>query len=147
MVNKLEGLNLIGFENFVQSLTASLTGLEIFLLSGDVGAGKTQFVSFFTKALGLSEAASPTYALHHRYKNEKWVLDHYDLYRVEDESDLVTLGIFEVMQESSLLCIEWPQNMNLDDLPFGRIIYDIKISKVPGDPNLRNLEIIKKENA
>ena len=82
------------------------------LLSGPMGAGKTTFVREFTRALGSEdEASSPTYALHHRYVTAQGPVDHFDLFRLEDAEALESAGFWDLLADSSLALIEWPERL------------------------------------
>lgn len=87
----------------------------LFLLSGDLGAGKTTFVSHVVQTLGglASEVSSPTFALHHVYQVGPLIVDHMDLYRIENESDLMSSGFFEVIEEEDhLVFVEWSDKLS-----------------------------------
>lgn len=89
---------------------------NLVLLSGPMGAGKTTLVSSVVKALGgdSSEVSSPTFSLHHIYEVNGLVIDHMDLYRLENDHDLLTSGFFEVLNESeNLSFIEWSDRLDI----------------------------------
>ena len=87
-----------------------------FGLSGNLGAGKTQFVrSVIRKIAGTDvRVMSPTYVFHQTYRLSIPV-DHFDLYRLEnaDESTLQEIGYDSVVErhraEPGFLFIEWPE--------------------------------------
>lgn len=121
--------NMAATAALAKALRAQLRADDILLLSGDMGSGKTSFVRALVEELRASpnensDVSSPTYALHHRYI--KLVLpfskmDHWDLYRVKDESELDAAGFWELMEsESSLLVIEWPQIVPASAWPIKR---------------------------
>ena len=69
---------------------------KLIVLRGDFGAGKTTLVKGIAAALGAAEAAdvtSPTFTLVHEYVGRKVRLYHLDLYRLETERELLTLGL------------------------------------------------------
>ena len=81
-------------------------------LSGELGSGKTTFVSGFSKALGVNEKVlSPTFVLIHKHKlkqNRYRFLYHIDAYRLESEKDLLELGIKEILANpENIVMIEW----------------------------------------
>lgn len=82
---------------------------QMWLLKGDLGAGKTTFVKGVGQALGLSsmEVKSPTFALVHSYP--AWA--HYDLYRLEAEDPYILELIEEDFSAGKRLFIEWPQRL------------------------------------
>ena len=92
---------------------------RVILLRGDLGAGKTTLVKGIAAALGAAEpeeVTSPTFTLVHEYAGrsvehaklgESILLYHLDLYRIENQRQLDTLGIEELMTSQSVLLIEW----------------------------------------
>ena len=92
---------------------------EVLLLRGDLGAGKTTLVKGIAAALGAAEpeeVTSPTFTLIHEYAGrsvehanlgETILLYHLDLYRIENQRQLDTLGMEELMTPQSVLLIEW----------------------------------------
>src|SRR5258705_2111447 len=72
---------------------------KLIVLRGDLGAGKTTLVKAVAAALGAAEASdvtSPTFTLVHEYVGSKVRLYHLDLYRLETERELLTLGLEEI---------------------------------------------------
>jgi tRNA threonylcarbamoyladenosine biosynthesis protein TsaE len=87
-------------------LAAHLQGGDAIALIGDLGAGKTTFVSGLVEALG-AEASSPTFSLVNEYPG-KLVVWHVDLYRIERAAELVELGLEEMLGDRRGVCIvEW----------------------------------------
>ncbi|MGO8719190.1 MAG: tRNA (adenosine(37)-N6)-threonylcarbamoyltransferase complex ATPase subunit type 1 TsaE [Acidobacteriaceae bacterium] len=92
---------------------------RVVLLRGDLGAGKTTLVKGIAAALGAAEpeeVTSPTFTLIHEYAGrsvehanlgETILLYHLDLYRIENQRQLDTLGMEELMTPQSVLLIEW----------------------------------------
>ena len=92
---------------------------KVLLLRGDLGAGKTTLVKGIAAALGAAEpdeVTSPTFTLIHEYAcrsvehanlGATILLYHLDLYRIENQRQLDTLGMEELMTPQSLLLIEW----------------------------------------
>ena len=81
------------------------------VLRGDLGAGKTTLVKGWVAALGLSaeqDVTSPTFTLVHEYAGPRVKLYHLDLYRLETERELATLGLDEMAAEpQALVLVEW----------------------------------------
>jgi tRNA threonylcarbamoyladenosine biosynthesis protein TsaE len=76
-------------------------------LVGDLGAGKTTFVSGFVEALG-GNAASPTFSLVNEYPCPRLLVWHVDLYRLENARELVELGLEEMLGDRRGVClVEW----------------------------------------
>lgn len=100
-----------------------LSGGEIILLTGDLGAGKSVFARGVTQALGIDRwRGSPTFALVHEYHSEP-VLIHVDLYRLGPE-EVEELGLEEYAVPSTVLLVEWADRADgyLRALPHGRCI-------------------------
>ena len=83
---------------------------ELFLLSGELGSGKTTFVQGFAWGAGVEGYAhSPTFILVNQYQG-RIKINHVDLYRVEGGNlEAHDLGFEEMLDESSVL-VEWYEN-------------------------------------
>ena len=82
---------------------------DIVLLDGDLGAGKTVFSKGIVKALsdGRVTAVSPTFVLVNVYETTPPVY-HFDLYRINDISELDAIGAEEYFYSDGISLIEWP---------------------------------------
>ena len=87
---------------------------KLMILHGDLGAGKTTLVKGIAEALDAAEpdeVTSPTFTLIHEYEGKfggKPVkLYHLDLYRVDTERQLDTLGLDELIGPDSIILVEW----------------------------------------
>ena len=82
------------------------------LLEGDLGSGKTTFVKGIAQGLGFKQAQdvkSPTFVLLHIYEARIPVY-HFDLYRLENETELEALGLDEFLNDPrGICCIEWAE--------------------------------------
>jgi tRNA threonylcarbamoyladenosine biosynthesis protein TsaE len=79
-------------------------------LSGDLGAGKTTLVGGLLHALGHPGAVrSPTYTLIEPYQLRGRDVNHCDLYRLRDPSELDELGLRDLLTPRSMLLVEWPE--------------------------------------
>ncbi len=77
-------------------------------LTGDLGAGKTQFVKGFVAGLGSpAEVTSPTFTLIHEYPGGRLPIYHFDFYRIESAEALVRLGFDEYVDGDGVCIIEW----------------------------------------
>lgn len=80
----------------------------VLALYGDLGAGKTTFVQGLAEALGIVEPVqSPTFILLNVYEK----LAHFDLYRLKNGSDFMSLGFCEYFEEPLICAIEWPEKI------------------------------------
>ena len=94
-----------------RALAASLAPPRLVLLRGDLGAGKTTLVKGIAEAFGAAkkdDVTSPTFTLIHEYRGPQATLYHIDLYRIDTERELATLGIDELLRDPhALVLIEW----------------------------------------
>ncbi len=103
---------------------------SIVLLAGDLGAGKTSFVSAFCGLHNISQVSSPTYAIHNRYDSDKASVDHLDLYRLEDQDKLESAGVLDILQqEADYKFIEWPERLPGVESLDGFSIYKLFLTK------------------
>ena len=80
-------------------------------LYGDLGVGKTAFVRGFASVLSPSSAVrSPTFALVNEYRGGKRPLFHFDMYRIESEDDLYSIG-FDDYLDRGICLTEWSENI------------------------------------
>jgi tRNA threonylcarbamoyladenosine biosynthesis protein TsaE len=83
---------------------------DIFVLAGEMGAGKTAFAQGFGRALGIDEAiTSPTFTLVHSYPvpASKLTLHHADLYRLDSTGDVDDLALHELAEFDGIVLVEW----------------------------------------
>ena len=87
---------------------------QVLILRGELGTGKTTLVKGIAQALDAAEAdevTSPTFTLIHEYdgtQDGKPVkLFHLDVYRLEGERQLETLGLDELLTPDALVLVEW----------------------------------------
>ena len=82
---------------------------RVVLLDGNLGAGKTTFVQLLMKRLGgNSLVQSPTFSLVNKYETSGGgVVYHIDLYRLNDQSELIEAGILDAVDSGALCFIEW----------------------------------------
>lgn len=99
-------------EKLGKIIASKLVGGEVIVLSGDLGAGKTTFTKGLCKALKISEnITSPTFTLMNIYESGRLNLYHFDMYRIEDESEAVELGLNEYFYGKGVCVIEWAENI------------------------------------
>lgn len=91
-------------------LAARLAPPKVVLLRGDLGAGKTTMVKGIAGAFEASaqeDVTSPTFTLIHEYRGPKVKVFHIDLYRIDTQRELDTLALDDLMEQDSVLLIEW----------------------------------------
>lgn len=95
---------------FGRTLAELLVPPKLVLLRGDLGAGKTTLVKGIAEAFEAAsrdDVTSPTFTLIHEYRGPRAKLYHIDLYRIDTERELETLGLDDLRGEDSVLLIEW----------------------------------------
>ena len=94
-----------------RELASKLKDLRMVILHGDLGAGKTTLVKGIAEGLNAAtqdEVTSPTFTLIHEYRGPDVTLYHVDLYRIETQRELDTLGLDELFaDDGNLVLIEW----------------------------------------
>ena len=96
------------------ALGAQLRAGDTVLLSGDLGAGKTQFTQGVARAMGIPEnqVTSPTFNIlltyaGHDSEGNALILNHFDLYRLETPEQLVDIDFAGVLESGGACLIEW----------------------------------------
>ena len=85
---------------------------DVFVLSGDLGAGKTVFAKGFAEGLGVaSPVTSPTFTILKSYEEGRIPLYHMDVYRIEDPDEMEEIGISEMLDGSGTCLIEWGEKI------------------------------------
>lgn len=81
---------------------------HVLVLTGDLGAGKTQFAQGLAAALGVGEpVVSPTFNIVLSYEGRSLPFHHFDLYRLEDAEELEDIGFYEYLEGEGVTLIEW----------------------------------------
>ena len=94
-----------------RNLAAALAELaqpgDLLLLVGDLGAGKTTFTQGYAAALGINEpVTSPTFTLAREYHG-RLLLHHLDVFRLDQISEVLDLGLPELLDSDGVILIEW----------------------------------------
>ena len=104
-----------------REIAAKLPPHALVLLIGNLGAGKTTLAKGIVEGLGVAtpdEVASPTFTLIHEYGEGR--VYHIDLYRLDTEAEVATLGLDELLDRDAVVLIEWGERF-LNLWPAGRI--------------------------
>jgi tRNA threonylcarbamoyladenosine biosynthesis protein TsaE len=84
---------------------------DVVALTGELGAGKTSFVQGLVRALGVTAGAtSPTFVLVNEYRG-RLPIHHVDVYRVDTLTELIDIGLEELMDGEGVTVIEWADRM------------------------------------
>ena len=139
--------NLLELKSFANNLAVKAKIGDIYLLSGDLGVGKTTFTRFFINALFKEyqinkpkNIKSPSYPILINYPLLNFEIYHYDLYRLKNKKELPELEFFENFKKNVSL-IEWPEII-INDLDSNHSI--IKIDYLKNNKrkiNLKNITV------
>lgn len=95
---------------FAAQLAQVLPNSGVIFLHGNLGAGKTTLVRNILAALNYTGITkSPTFTLVETYTLKDLVINHFDLYRIADPSELEFMGIRDYLSGQALCIFEWPQ--------------------------------------
>ncbi len=98
-------------QNFAKDLAKKVKIGQTILLYGDMGAGKTTLTKSLLKELGVtSNVTSPTFTIVNEYAIKNGKVNHFDMYRLEDESEAQEIGLEEMLNDKNAInIVEWPQ--------------------------------------
>lgn len=123
----------------------------IFLLQGDLGAGKTHFAKYLAKYLKIrSNVVSPTFTLCNEYdgkvKNKKIKFYHLDTYRMYSEDEFEILNPKEIFSKNNVVLVEWANKLYdyLMNFTKGGIVVFVSIVAPKIDERVFNYQIKKK---
>lgn len=102
---------------------------DVVVLTGDLGAGKTQFVQGIAAALGITAAVtSPTFNIVVEYAQGQLPLYHFDLYRLDEADELEDIGYYEIIDGDGVSFIEWGEKFP-EALPYGYLEISITVDE------------------
>ena len=103
----------------------------VYAFHGEMGVGKTTFISALVRALGVDaeEANSPSFAIVNEYRSETTaeLIYHFDLYRLETMEEVLDIGFEDYLDCGALCLIEWPEKVE-DILPNDTVDVTIRLN-------------------
>ena len=95
----------------VQSFWDRVKDKKVFAFHGNMGAGKTTFISALCHHLGTNDVVgSPTFSIINEYLDQKGdKIYHIDLYRLKDEEEIRAAGVEDCVDSGFVCLIEWPE--------------------------------------
>jgi tRNA threonylcarbamoyladenosine biosynthesis protein TsaE len=108
-----EALHLNDLPKVAAELVKQSGGLKVWLLKGEMGAGKTTLVKQIVDQVGVdATVASPTFSIVNQYgTGDDQVVYHFDLYRLKNELEAFDIGLDEYLNSGHLCLIEWPEKL------------------------------------
>jgi tRNA threonylcarbamoyladenosine biosynthesis protein TsaE len=111
-----------------RSLAPLLRPGDVVLLTGDLGAGKTQFSKGVAAGLGSNaKVTSPTFNIMLVYDDGRLPLYHFDLYRLDDSGELDDLDYFGILEDDGVSLVEWGDRFE-DALPEQYVLVRIHVA-------------------
>ena len=87
----------------------------VYAFYGEMGAGKTTFISALCRALGVDEdlANSPSFSIINEYRSDTTaeLIYHFDLYRLENVDEALEIGVEDYFDSGALCLLEWPERI------------------------------------
>jgi tRNA threonylcarbamoyladenosine biosynthesis protein TsaE len=126
--------------NFAKNAVKFFRPGDTVLLYGDLGSGKTFLTRSFVRLLGSdADVTSPSFSLINQYENDV-LINHVDLYRVHNKTELINIGLDDLWSESTITFIEWPELIeHTIDWPH----YRIYIVSDAGRETWRKLQLLR----
>lgn len=116
---------------------------SFFLLYGDLGSGKTEFVRGFARSAGCVDVRSPSFTIVNEYPAEPAIV-HVDLYRISDGSSS-EFSLEEYSHDGCVLLVEWAERLDMQSIPDAweaRFHYQEDLSgEMVMDENVRVIDI------
>ncbi len=106
IVNKEDELEAIALE-----LLEKYPAQRLFTISGNMGSGKTTFIKYLCKTLGIvDQVSSPTFSLINEYESKDLLkVYHFDFYRIRNLDEAYDIGYEEYFYSGNYCFIEWPE--------------------------------------
>jgi len=96
-----------------ERLGALLQMGDVLVLTGDLGAGKTQLTKGIAAGMGVEDdVTSPTFNILMVYDGADMPLYHFDLYRLDDPDQLEDIGLYEMLDGDGACVIEWGEQFS-----------------------------------
>lgn len=135
-----EAQSLQGSINFAENAVKYFNDGDTILYYGNLGSGKTFLTREFVRLLGSeNEVSSPSFSLINRYQGST-VINHIDLYRIHDESELKNLGLEDIFFSDEINFIEWPE---LIEAKIRWVHFQIEIKTKPENSNWRKFKLFQ----
>ncbi|MDW8287568.1 MAG: tRNA (adenosine(37)-N6)-threonylcarbamoyltransferase complex ATPase subunit type 1 TsaE [Flammeovirgaceae bacterium] len=108
-----DNVKLTDLERVASEIVRLAKDEKIWRLEGEMGAGKTTFVSALGKHFQLLDSiSSPTFSLVNEYRNSSGqIFYHFDFFRIKNEQEALDIGLWEYLDSGNYCWIEWASNI------------------------------------
>lgn len=114
-----------------EALGRVLGPTDVLVLTGDLGAGKTQLTKGVARGMGVTDdVTSPTFTIEMVYEGSRMPLYHFDLYRLDSADQLEDTGLFDVLGADGPCLIEWGEQFSRE---IGDDRVDVFVSRLDGE--------------
>ena len=117
---------------------------DVLVLTGDLGAGKTQLTKGIARGMGVGgDVTSPTFTIEMVYQGTDLELDHFDLYRLDDPDQLEDTGLFDVLGADGVCVIEWGEQFadEIGDERLDVYVTRLETQAAPGEEPRREIRL------
>ncbi len=128
-----------------EKIGRSLEAGDVLVLTGDLGAGKTQLTKGIAAGMGVvSDVTSPTFTIEMVYEGAEMPLYHFDLYRLDDPDQLEDTGIFDVLGADGVCSIEWGEQFaeEIGDARVDVFVTRLEDEVAPGEEPPREVRLV-----
>ena len=96
-----------------KAISKLCTSNQVFIVDGDMGAGKTTLIGEICKTLNVEDAiSSPTYGIVNTYFSKEYgEINHFDFYRIENEEEAMDSGLDEQLNSGNICFVEWAEKI------------------------------------
>ena len=125
-----------------RKFVALMDDATVYAFYGDMGAGKTTFISELCRALGVDEddMSSPSFSIINEYRSSSTgeLIYHFDLYRLENPEEAEDIGVEDYFYSGALCLLEWPERIE-DMLPDDTVKVQLRVN----DDDSREITVTK----
>ncbi len=128
-----------------ERLGCALAVGDVLVLTGDLGAGKTQLTKGIALAMGIEDdITSPTFALEAVHSGAEMDLYHFDLYRLQSADELGDAGVWDVLGGDGVCVIEWGEQFadELGDERLDVFVTRLEAEAAPGQEPRREIRLV-----
>jgi tRNA threonylcarbamoyladenosine biosynthesis protein TsaE len=118
---------------------------DVLVLTGDLGAGKTQLTKGIAAGMGVTaDVTSPTFTIEMVYHGREMDLDHFDLYRLDRPEQLEDTGLFDVLGADGVCVIEWGEQFanEIGDAHVDVFVTRLDAEAAPGEEPPREVRFV-----